>query len=69
VQLTQETLERFRVRAVYIGSDDWSRTRQQMEAALRSSLGSGIVASIERVERIAPGPSGKVKAVISRLDS
>lgn len=67
VQLIQSTLQHFTLNTVYIGAADWSVTRQQMEETLRSLIGNTITVTSQRVEQISPGPSGKIKAVISHL--
>ncbi len=65
VQLIQEDLRRFLLRAVYIGAKEWSLTSQELAVTLRATLGENIAVEIERVEAIPPQPNGKVKAVIS----
>jgi phenylacetate-CoA ligase len=69
VQLIQEDLQRFLLRAVCIGAKDWSLTSQELAVTLRSILGENITVALERVEAIPPQPNGKVKAVISHCRS
>jgi len=66
VQLIQEDLHRFLLRAVCLGAKDWALTSQELAATLRALLGENITVEIERVDAIPPQPNGKVKAVISR---
>jgi phenylacetate-CoA ligase len=69
VQLIQEDLQRFLLRAVCIGAKDWSFTSEELAVTLRTSLGENIAVAIERVEAIPSQPNGKVKAVISHCRS
>ncbi|MBI3798736.1 MAG: phenylacetate--CoA ligase family protein [Deltaproteobacteria bacterium] len=69
VQLIQEDLHRFSLKAVCIGAKDWSLTSQELAATLRAILGENIAVDLERVDVIPPQPSGKVKAVISHYCS
>ena len=66
VQLVQNDLQHFSLRAVCAGGADWGQVRQALEATLRSTLGDDIVATLEQVDVIPPEPGGKVRTVISR---
>lgn len=66
IQLVQETLEHFSLRAVCAELVDWQRMRRDLDGALRELLGHDITLDLERVDAIAPEPGGKVRAVISR---
>jgi phenylacetate-CoA ligase len=65
VQLVQEELRRFLLRAACAAGADWRAVAAQLDAAMRSALGPDILLRLEPCERIEPGPSGKVRAVIS----
>jgi phenylacetate-CoA ligase len=65
VQLIQENLHSFLLRAVCTRETAWESMRQRLEAALRPIVGRQSALAIERVETIPPGPGGKVRAVIS----
>lgn len=67
VQLLQEDLERFCLRAVAAGGADWAETRGALEALLREHLGESSRLQIEQVEAIPRSPGGKAQALISRL--
>jgi len=67
VQLVQEDLRRFLVRAVCLPDAGWREISAKMEDTMRSVLGEEIKVASERCEMIQPGPSGKVRVVISRL--
>ena len=66
VQLIQEDLRRFLLRAIGVGERDREQARQGLGVALRSTLGSDIALEIEWVDVIPPEPGGKVRAIISR---
>ncbi len=66
VQLIQEELRRFLLRAVCTGGADWEQIHQGLDAALRSILGDDISVAIELVDTIPPESGGKVRAAISR---
>jgi phenylacetate-CoA ligase len=65
VQIVQEDLRHFQLRVVYVGTQDWTEARRRLTGAMTSVLGDDIVVTIERVDRLTPAPSDKVKAVIS----
>ncbi len=67
LQLTQEEVLRFTLRVVCADAGHPDRTRQDLDAELKSLLGSTIHADIELVDAIAPEANGKVKAVISHV--
>jgi len=66
VQLEQEALRSFRLRAVCERDADSAQVCAQLAAAARSVLGDDIAVRVTPVDRIAPGPGGKVRPVISR---
>jgi phenylacetate-CoA ligase len=66
VQIVQEEITRVRLLVVGAAGIDWPVARAQLDSILRSLLGAGVVLEIERVDGIAPEPSGKVKAVVCR---
>jgi phenylacetate-CoA ligase len=66
VQIVQEELRRFQLRAVCAAGTDWEIVRQRLADAFQSLVGGEIELNIEQRERIDPEPSGKIKAVISR---
>lgn len=66
VQLVQEELRGFRLKTVCSPGADWEAVSGQVEAAMRAALGADIRLEVERCEMIPPGPSGKVRAVISK---
>jgi len=55
------------VRAVCLPDAGWREISAKMEDTMRSVLGEEIKVASERCEMIQPGPSGKVRVVISRL--
>ena len=65
VQLVQEELRRFHLKTVCAAGADWPAMSDQLEAAMRSALGADIRLRVERCDAISPGPSGKVRAVVS----
>jgi len=65
VQVVQEELRRFQLRAVCAAGADWEIVRQGLADAFQRLLGTEIELNIERRERIDPEPGGKIKAVIS----
>ncbi|MGK2963166.1 MAG: hypothetical protein ACSLFK_13660 [Gemmatimonadaceae bacterium] len=67
VQLTQQELRRFTVRAVCANADEWDRIRRELGAALVLLLGEKSETAIEQVDWIVPEANGKVKAVISHV--
>ena len=66
VQLVQRELRRFQLRVVCAGGTDWKMTRARLEEAFYSILGRDLDLQVERVERLAPEPSGKLRGVISQ---
>lgn len=66
VQLVQEALQHFLLRAVGVGEIDREQARRGLEAALGATLGNDISVAIEWVDAIPPEPGGKVRAAISR---
>jgi phenylacetate-CoA ligase len=68
VQLVQEELQRFALRAVCTDEIPWEPMCQQLTVALRPVLGQDSVLAVEQVEAIRPGPGGKVRAVISHYE-
>jgi phenylacetate-CoA ligase len=69
VQLIQEDLLRFRVYAVCSGEADWERARLDMDTSMRALLAEDLSLAIERVDAIAPMPSGKIRPLISHCDT
>jgi hypothetical protein len=65
VQLIQEELQRFSLRAVVSTVQDWLCIQPQLADALRTVLGQHISLRVERVATIPAEPSGKVRAIIS----
>ncbi len=65
VQLVQEELRRFRLRAVCAPAAEWTKTSEQLQSAIRSLLGHDIRVDAEPFDRIPCDPSGKTRAVIS----
>jgi phenylacetate-CoA ligase len=66
VQLIQEALRRFLLRAVGIGALDREQAYRGLEAAMGATLGNDISVAIEWVDAIPPEAGGKVRAAISR---
>jgi phenylacetate-CoA ligase len=67
VQLVQEELRRFVVRAVWVGdSAQWPAVSERLSAALRATVGQEILVDVERRKAIPADPSGKVRSVVSR---
>lgn len=66
VQLVQDTLERFSLRAVCAAGSHWETIRAQLGKIVRRLLGEGLDVAIERVDSIPREPGGKVRSVISR---
>lgn len=69
VQLIQESLEKFSLRAVCSAQIDWRQARAEVDRVLRRLFGDEIDVHVERVETIAPERGGKVRAIISRMPS
>jgi len=67
IQLEQKSLQVFCLRVVTREDARWARTREMLDAALRSVLGNGdgLSLEIEQVEEIACGPGGKYSAIRS----
>jgi hypothetical protein len=65
-QLEQEALRSFTIRAVLENDADTARARTELEEGLRSVLGADLSVRVVVVDRIPPGPGGKVRAVLSR---
>jgi phenylacetate-CoA ligase len=65
VQLVQEETRSFHLRAVCAPEAGWKAISEQLETAMRSVLGADILLRAEPCELIPPGPSGKVRAVVS----
>ena len=66
VQLEQEELRTFTVRAVLQRGTDRARAGEELASAVRSVLGADITVRVSPVDQIPPGPGGKVQAVTSR---
>ncbi|HEX6201941.1 MAG TPA: hypothetical protein VF100_02990 [Thermoanaerobaculia bacterium] len=71
VQVVQEELARFTLRAVCAAGTDWPPTAERLRRVLAESLGppaarDGLHVEAIRVEEIPREPGGKVRAVISR---
>jgi phenylacetate-CoA ligase len=66
LQLVQEALRHFSLRAVCAEQIDWQQARRDFDGVLRGLFGDDIILDLQRVETIAPEPGGKVRAVISR---
>jgi len=69
IQVIQEELRRFRLRAVCAAGSDWDTTRSQLTAAMRAIFGDDLALDVGQVDAIAPEPGGKVRAVISHCGS
>lgn len=67
VQIVQEELRKFLLRAVCSPEADWPVIEKRFASVLSSTLGDGLTLQIERVPEIAPDSSGKVRAVVSRI--
>ena len=65
VQLVQEALRRFVVRALPVRADGAAAVSRGLADALRRRLGADLEVSVELVERMPAGPTGKVRNVIS----
>jgi phenylacetate-CoA ligase len=65
IQLVQHDVRRFALRVVGGGDVDRSDAKRKLQAALIATLGNHFSLDVEWVDEIPPGPSGKVKAVIS----
>jgi phenylacetate-CoA ligase len=65
LQLIQDDLRRFVLRAVCTDAVDWQRACHRLDAALRAMVGDDVVLKMERVDVIRAEPGGKVRAVIS----
>jgi len=65
VQVIQEELRRFRLRAVCAAGSDWSATRARLTAAMEKTLGNEVIVDVEQVDAIPLEPGGKVRTVIS----
>lgn len=66
VQLIQEDLQHFLLRAVGVGEIDREQACRGLEAALGARLGIDISVAIEWMDVIPSEPGGKIRAVISR---
>jgi phenylacetate-coenzyme A ligase PaaK-like adenylate-forming protein len=66
VQLVQQELRRFQLRVVCSKGTDWDATAAQLAETFYSLLGRDLHLEVQRVERLAPEPSGKVKGVVSQ---
>jgi len=69
LQLVQLELRRFQLRVVCAREADWHMTRARLEEAFYSVLGRDLDLQVERVERLAPETSGKLRGVISQCRS
>lgn len=72
VQLVQEEVTRFTLRAVCAAGTDWPPTAERLRRVLAESLGQGAAldglrVEAERVDEIPRQAGGKVRAVISRV--
>ena len=65
IQVIQEELRRFRLRAVCAAGTDWDNTHPRLIATMVKMLGDDVVANVEQVEAIPRAPGGKVRTVIS----
>jgi len=65
VQLTQHEVRRLLLRVVCSPRAVWTEVRSRLEAEMSSIFGQDAAVIVERVNRIPPEPSGKVRAVIS----
>jgi hypothetical protein len=68
VQIVQEELTHVRVLAVGAAGIDWSSARAALGSILRPLVGDEVVIDVAPVDSIAPGPGGKVRAVVRRCD-
>jgi phenylacetate-CoA ligase len=68
VQIVQETLDRFLLKVVYTGSDDWTAVGRRIATAIGQIVGPQVTVHVEQVTRLAMGPNLKVKAVISNVE-
>lgn len=67
LQILQENRRELTLRAVPAAGTDWPAARGRLEAILASLLGGELRVVVERVEELERDPSGKVRAVVSRL--
>jgi phenylacetate-CoA ligase len=65
VQLIQWELRRFQLLVVCAGETNWETTRARLEESFYSILGRDLDLQVDRVERLAPELSGKLRGVIS----
>lgn len=65
MQVIQEELRRFRLRAVCAAGTDWDNTRPRLIATMVKMLGDDVVVNVEQVDAIPRLPGGKVRTVIS----
>jgi phenylacetate-CoA ligase len=66
VQLVQRELRRFQLHVVCAREADWHVTRARLEEAFYSIFGRDLNLEVDKVERLAPDPSGKLRGVISQ---
>ncbi len=67
VQLVQQTLDRFVLRAIAKPGADKSQTSAALAAALHGKVGDSASVTVEWLDVIPPGANGKVKSVISEV--
>lgn len=65
VQIVQEEINRFLVRAVRKPGADWQTIQEQLGKAAHSILGEDNILDIREVDLIPQGPGGKVQPIIS----
>jgi phenylacetate-CoA ligase len=68
VQIVQETLDRFLLKVVYTGSDEWTAVGRRIVDTMGQIVGPCATVHVEQVNQLAVGPNLKVKAVISNVD-
>ena len=66
LQLIQEEMDRFCLKVVSSPDRAWAPLCRDLDAALRSAVGTPIALGIERVDTLVPEASGKLRSVISR---
>lgn len=65
IQVIQQELRRFRLRAVCAAGTDWDAMRSRLTTGMRATLGDDVAVEVEQVDVIPSEPGGKVRAVIS----
>ncbi len=67
-QVVQEAPDRIVLKVVAEGDYDARRAEELIRRRFREMLGETVQVTVERVESIPPGPGGKIRAVVSKLE-